>query len=242
MAIPTCELHRRPGRSPPDRFHVNRVVHLNGCWIAHSSQISTRRRKVRMPILETPDVIRVPRRPTRALQVAVAGRAALIARRNQIHSSPMFGVARRTTKRGVPRRVMQRRVVAGQTSRITGLSRKRARRLEMARLTLRFQYRVRLAHPSARIHARVPRKSVPRDPNQCQRRHPHTQPKLRALQPSRPLEIIQVDPLRQFLSCSCSRHSSRLQYPRAITACTAPSRINASEIGICTSNHPCNKR
>jgi hypothetical protein len=214
---------------------------LNFRCIRHSSQISTRRRKLRMSILETLDLCRVPRRTTRALQVAVARRAALIARRNQIHASPMFRVASRTTKRGALRRVMHRRVVASQTSRITDLCRKHARRLHVARRTLRRQHRVRLAHPPARIHARVPRESVPRNPNHGQRRQPHTQPELRALQPSRPLEIIQVDPLRQFLSCSCSRHASRLQYRKAITACTAPSKIKVSESGICTSNHPCNK-
>jgi len=210
VAIPTFELHRRPGRPPPDRFHVNRVVHLNCRRIPHSSDISTRRRKLRMPIVETRDVCRVPRRPVGALQVAVARRAALIARRNQVYSSPMFRVARRTTKRGVLRRVMQRRVVTSQTSGVTDLCRKRARRLHMASRTLRLQHRVRLAHPPARIHTRIPRESVPRNPNQGQHRQPRTQPKLRALKPSRSLEIIQVDPLRQFLSCSCSRHASRL--------------------------------
>jgi hypothetical protein len=204
MTISAIQLHVRPVRSSPDRFHVNRVIHPNRSKIAG---IVGQRGKFRMPVLQTRNMRRVIRRAAASFQIPVALRASLVLRRNNIHSPAVFGVARRATKCIRLRSVVHRPIVARQTSRIAGLRRKHARRLHVARRTVSLQHRVRLAHSPARIHPRVPRKSVPANPNQRDRRQPHAQPKLRALQRRRPLEIIQVDPLRQLLGCPCSSHS-----------------------------------
>src|SRR6516164_842897 len=78
----------------------------------------------------------------------------------------------------------------------------------MTNRTVLFQYRVGLAHSSVRIDARIARNSPPRDPAHGKQRHQHAEPQLRALIWRRPLEIIEVNPLRQLLCCPCSRHSS----------------------------------
>ena len=205
VTIPASQLYIRPVRPRPNRLHMNRVIHSNRPRI---TRLITQHRKLRMPILKTLDMGCVARtRPAASLQISVALRATLILRRDNIHSPAMLRMATRATKGIRLRSVMHRAVVTSQTSRIASLRRKRSRRPHMARRALRFQHRVCRTHPPARIHARVPRKSVPSNPNQHKRRQPHAKPKFRALQPRRPLEIIQVDPLRQFLSCSCSRHS-----------------------------------
>jgi hypothetical protein len=51
-------------------------------------------------------------------------------------------------------------------------------------------------------------KTVPRDPKENKRRQQNAEPKLVALQRRRPLEIVQINPLGQFLGCAYSRHSS----------------------------------
>src|SRR5208282_23552 len=69
----------------------------------------------------------------------------------------------------------------------------------MARCALPFQHRVRRAHPPARIHPRILCETVPANPSKRQQRRHHAEPQFRALERRRPLEIVQVHPLRQLL-------------------------------------------
>ena len=183
---------------------MNRVIHFNRPGIA---PVSAQRRKFRMPVFKTCNMRSKSSRASAFLQIRVTLRATLVPRRNDIHSSAMLRVARRATKCFGLRGVMHRPIVARQTSRIAGLRGKRALPLQVARRALSLQHRVRRAHPPARVHPRIARETVPPDPHQSNRRHANAQPKPRALQRRRPLEVIQVDPLRQLLGCSCSRHS-----------------------------------
>ncbi len=210
MTIPAFQLHIRPVGLAPDRFHVNRMIHPDRSRIARNF---AQRGKFRMPVLQTRNMRSVMCHAAARFQFPVALRATFVLRRDKVPPPAVFSVARRATKCIRLRSVVYWPIVARQTSRIAGHRRKHPRRPHVARRTISLQHRVRLAHSPARIHPRVPRKSVPANPSQRHRRQPHAQPKLRALQPSRPLEIIQVDPLSQLLGCSCSRHSFTQNVP-----------------------------
>ena len=97
-------------------------------------------------------------------------------------------------------------VVAGQASVVGGLRGKRAGLLDVARSAFFFEDRVCLGHPAAGIDAMVAGKTARCDPNECKQRQQQAEPEFRALQRRRPLEIIEVDALREFLCCACACH------------------------------------
>jgi len=65
---------------------------------------------------------------------------------------------------------------------------------------------MRFREPPAAVNARIFKNRPFPTPNQRQQRQQHAEPEFRALQRRRPLEIIQVDPLRQFFRCPCACH------------------------------------
>jgi hypothetical protein len=77
---------------------MNRVIHSDRSGIVRDHSIQgAQRAKFRMPILKTLDVHCVMRHSAVCLQISVALRAGLIPRRNKIHPTSVFGVARRAT-------------------------------------------------------------------------------------------------------------------------------------------------
>ena len=56
-------------------------------------------------------------------------------------------------------------------------------------------------------------KSAPRNPSQCEQRQQQADPEFRALQWRLPLEIIEVDALREFFSRACACHFFRRPNP-----------------------------
>jgi hypothetical protein len=101
---------------------------------------------------------------------------------------------------------VNRTIVACQASVIRGFCRKLPCSLQVAGSALFFQDGVRFAHASAGINTRIFPGAVPKDPNYCQQWHKRAQQKFYALEGRRPLEIIEVDALRQFFSGASSRH------------------------------------
>src|SRR5467141_4662310 len=51
-------------------------------------------------------------------------------------------------------------------------------------------------------------KSAPRNPSQCEQRQQQADPEFRALQWRLPLEIVEVDALRELFCCACACHVS----------------------------------
>ena len=247
-----------------------------------------------MPILKTSDVFRKSRRGNTRRQIAVALCARLVPRRRQIQPPVMLHMAFRASKLLSLRccLVMRWPVMTSQARRIRRRSRKSSRQLPMARRALLFEHCVCSTQSPAGINAIIMSKKVPTDPHQRNHRRQNRQPQFRALERSRPFEIIQVNPLRDRLGCPCPCHfwrcgglpplclpnlSLSLRAPsigvpapvsrffvqvsvrsvtlwqsplllstfshhlNAITACTAPSKINASESGMCSNSHPCSQ-
>ena len=96
--------------------------------------------------------------------------------------------------------------MAGEARVISYLRGKRACRLQMASRAIFFQHRVRFAHAAAGIDAMIAGKAAPRNPHQCEQRQQEAQPEFRALQQRRPLEIVEVDALREFFCGACPCH------------------------------------
>jgi len=131
-------------------------------------------------------------------------------RRSQLGISTMFCMTRRARelRRVACRqlRMMCRPVMTRETSRIRRTRGKSSRSPHVARLALLLEHRMCWTQPAARIHARIAHKKMPTSPHQCDSRRQHSQPQFRALERRRPLEVVQVDPLRNCLSCPGPRH------------------------------------
>ena len=124
----------------------------------------------------------------------------------------------------------------------------------MARRALLFEDGVRRGHAATAVHTRIFVERVPGNPDYRQDRYEKAQPELGAFQRSRSLEIVEIDALGEFFGGARSSHvvvptacrsapiadalfqKSSTQYFSAITACTAPNTIRASEMGMCTSS------
>src|SRR5437879_4768579 len=78
--------------------------------------------------------------------------------------------------------------------------------LHMARSAFIFKNDVRLGQTSAAVNARVFENSMFGDPHEREQRQQGTQPEFGALQRRRPLEIIQVDALRELFCRACACH------------------------------------
>ena len=59
---------------------------------------------------------------------------------------------------------------------------------------------------AATINARVSENGAFGNPSERKQGQQETEPKFRALQRRRPLEVVEVDALREFLSCACACH------------------------------------
>ena len=164
------------------------------------------RQKLRMSVLKASNIVGKIRCPPSGPQIAVTLRASLIPRRQKIHPSAMFHMAGRALQFRNSRRMMRRSVMASQASTLFGLRRKDACFFHVASCAFLLDHRMRPAQSPARVHSRVPRKSVPRNPAQRQHWQKQAQPQFHTLFRRRPLEIIEVDPLRDLLGCACPCH------------------------------------
>ena len=99
-------------------------------------------------------------------------------------------------------------IVAGGTSPAVGFCGKRAHLLHMAGSTFFLEDGVGSGHPAAGIHTMITGKTMPDDPDQREQGKQEAKPEFRALQRGRPLEIVEVDALGEFLCCACACHVS----------------------------------
>src|SRR5271170_5553790 len=164
MAIAAEQLHDRPIWPLPDRLHVNRMIQLE---LAGILRAVAQGRKFWMPMLETLNLRRVVRLPASHFQISVALRATLVARGNQVNPSAMLAVARRAIWHRSRNLifVVHRPVMASLASAIRRNRRKPPSLRHMARRALLLEHCVRLAHPAAGVHSRIPRKAPPRNPS-----------------------------------------------------------------------------
>ena len=141
----------------------------------------------------------------------MAYRAGLIADSGNINPALVFCVAlgaREFLSAADADGVMRGPIVALETGVVGSFRGERARFLHVTRHTFFFEDRMSLRHTPARVHALVSGKTAPRDPRQCQQRQQQAEPEFGALQRRRPLEIVEVDALREFFCCACARHVS----------------------------------
>ena len=118
----------------------------------------------------------------------------------------MFGVARRAIGSAHLPSMVDRTVMTRETSLILDLGREDRGLLDVARCALRFEDGVRRRHAAAAVDPRIFVECVPENPQYGQHRREKTQPELSALQRSRPLEIVEIDALREFFGGACSSH------------------------------------
>ena len=101
-------------------------------------------------------------------------------------------------------------VVAVEAGVVDGFRGKCTSDLQVAGGTFFFENGMRFGELATTVNAGVFEKSASGDPEERKQRKQEAEPEFRALQQRRPLEIVQVDALREFFCCSSSRHSFTL--------------------------------
>ena len=101
---------------------------------------------------------------------------------------------------------MSRPIVAVEASAVGSFRRKSARLLDVTGGAFFFENCVRPRHAAAAVDAVVAGKSAPRNPDERAKRQQETEPEFGALQRRRPLEIVQVDALRELFCSACACH------------------------------------
>ena len=132
--------------------------------------------------------------------------AGFFAWRGNIYAAAMLGVARGAIWSVHLTGVVDRAVMTRETRLILDLGREDRGLLDVTRRALRFEDGVRRGHAAAAVYPRIFVECVPENPQYGQHRREKTQPELSALQRSRPLEIVQIDALREFFGGACSSH------------------------------------
>lgn len=139
-----------------------------------------------------------------AFQVSVAPGAGLITDGRKVDPVTMFEVTSGAIGSRGLRRVMSRAIVAGEASTVGGFCGKCAGLDYVAGGALFFQYGMGSRQTAAGVDAGVARQTFFSDPKKSQQQEEKAQPKLGAFQRRRPLEIIEVDALRELLCCACA--------------------------------------
>src|SRR6267142_6681827 len=209
MTIATFELNVRPIRSAANWLHVDGVIQSDYAKIAPpDASNGTQRGEFRVAVREVSDVRCEPPRVAAGLQIGVTFGASLIAGSDNVDAPAVFGVARRARGSCYLCCVVNGPVMAAQASGVGSLSGKCAGSLQMPRRAFSFEHGVRCAHAARRIDAIISGKSSPRDPEERDQWQQQAEQEFGALQRRRPLEIVEVDTLREFLRCTCSCHGS----------------------------------
>ena len=161
-------------------------------------------------------------------EVRVALRAVRVARGGKSNRSPMIGVAGGARRRERLRYVMHRAVMAREALLVDDLCVVKTQVGQMAGRTLLGQNRVRGGQTSGGVHAAVAADAVPRDPQDGERRRRNGKQKSPAAQRARPLEIVEIDALREFLGCACSRQEF---WPSSVLNSKAGYKCNIRFVG-----------
>jgi hypothetical protein len=138
-------------------------------------------------------------------KVRVTPRAIRVACSGKPNRSPVIGVAGSARRRERLRHVMQWAVMAREAFLVDDFCVVKTQVGQMAGRTLPGKNGVRGGQASGGVHTAVAANAVPRDPQNGERRRRDRKQKSPAAQRARPLEVVEVDALREFLGCACSR-------------------------------------
>ena len=136
----------------------------------------------------------------------MAFRAGFFAGRGNIYASAMFGVAGGAVRGARLIGVVDRAVMARETSLILNFGREYRGLLHVARRALLFEDGVRRGHAATAVYTSIFVERVPGNPHDRQDRYKKTQPELGAFQRSRSLKIVEIDALREFFGGARSSH------------------------------------
>ena len=178
------------------------MVELNGSRIA---ALGSQCGEFGMIAFKTADVSRKTGGTAACREVRVTLRAICVARGGKPNRSPMIGVARSARRRERLRCVMQGAVMARKALLVDDLCVVETQGGQVARGTLLRENRVRGRQASGGVHSAVAANAIPRNPQDGERRRRNGKQKSPAAQRTGSLEIIEIDALREFLGCACSR-------------------------------------
>ena len=202
VTVGADHLHAAAIRPEKIRLQMDVMVELNRSRVAAPrSQHS----EFGMIALETADIANKAGGTPARREIRVALRAIRVACGGQPNRSAMIGVAGRARRRERLRYVMQGAVMACEALLVDDFGVVKAQVGQMAGGTLLRENRVRGGQPSGGVHAAVAANAVPRDPQDGEHRRRSGKQKSPAAQRARSLEIIEIDALREFLGCACSR-------------------------------------
>jgi hypothetical protein len=142
-------------------------------------------------------------------EIGVALRTVCIAGGGQPNCSPMIGVAGSARRRERLRCVMDGAVMARETFLIADLFIEKTPRGGVAGGTPLRENGVRGGQASGRVNATVATNAIPGNPEDGEGQRCDRKPQSPAPQRARPLEIVEIDALREFLGCTCSRQEFR---------------------------------
>ena len=138
-------------------------------------------------------------------EVRMTLRTIRVARGGKPNRSPMIGVAGSARGHERLRCVMQGAVMAREALLVDGFFVVKTQVGQVAGGTLLGENCVRGGQTSRGIHAAVVANAIPRDPQDGERRRHNGKQKSPAAQRARSLEVVEIDALREFLGCACSR-------------------------------------
>jgi hypothetical protein len=159
-----------------------------------------------MSLLETANVIRDTVPAERRVQISMTFGASLIARGGNIDSAAMLTVANCACDGFCCASVVIGAVVAGEASRVCDVSGELASLPQVADRAFFFEDSVRPRESAAAVNPRVFKNAALGDPDERKQRQQDAEPQFGALQRRRPLEIVEVDTLREFFSRAGACH------------------------------------
>lgn len=207
MAIAAFKVYESAVRPTADWFHVNRVIQLNRSGIACGASFNrTQRGKFWMAILERANVVRKVRSTSMCPKIGVAESAGFCIRSRNVNSSAMFSMARDAIILRIIREMVHWAVMAVETSEHVCLGGEFSWNPVVAGRALFFQYGMGSRQTAAAVDTGIPGQAFSGDPKESQQQEQKAEPELGALQRCRPLEIVEVDALRELLGCACASH------------------------------------
>ena len=220
MTVGANHLHAAAVRSKKIRLQMEIMVELNGSWVA---ALRPQRGEFGMIAFKTADVSDKTGGTPAHREIRVTLRAVRVARRGKSNRSSMIGVAGSARGRERLRYMMDRAVMAREALLVDNLCAVKTKVGRVAGGTLLGENRVRGGQAPRGVHASVAANAIPCDPQDGQRQRRNGKQEPPAAQRARSLEVIEIDALREFLGCACSRQefwSSSAHNSKACDKCS----------------------
>lgn len=202
MTVGASHLHAAAIGPEKIWLQVEVMVELNGSRVA---ALRSQHGKFRVVAFKAAYVANKTGGTPARREVRVTLRTIRVARSGKSNRSTMIGVAGSARGRECLRCVMQGPVMAREAFLVVDHFAVKTKVGHVAGGTLLRENRVRGGQASGGVHAAVAANRIPRDPQDGQRRRRNGKQKSPAAQRARPLEIVEIDALREFLGCACSR-------------------------------------